>query len=41
MGFPVLNPLGPGSHQFGGNVSYNVPKYVLYVGNIGSKVNSQ
>lgn len=40
MPMPLLNPMiGPGA-QFGGNVSYNVPKYVLYVGNIGPKVNS-
>jgi hypothetical protein len=38
MGMPMMNPMTQNSMQFAGNASYNVPKHVLYVGNIGPKV---
>lgn len=41
MGIPMMSPFSQGSNQFGGNVSYNVPKYVLYVGNIGNKMTEE
>lgn len=38
MGLPMMNQMPQNAMPFTGNASYNVPKHVLYVGNIGPKV---